>query len=103
MTESEIEKSILDYLAYNNVMCWKDRQLPKKPRKGARLSQNGTPDILGILSDGTFLGIEVKKPGGKVSEDQKTFLKRSCELGAQTFVAYSLDDVIKHFNKKGSF
>ena len=103
MNESEIESSILQYLRFNGVMCWKDRQYAKKPTKGSLRSQNGTPDIIGILSDGKFLGIEVKKPGGKLSDEQKGFLERSYDLGAQTFVAYSLQDVINYFDKRGSF
>ena len=41
-----------------------------------------------------MLCIEVKRPNGKLTEDQKTFLSEMSELGAICLVARSLDDVV---------
>lgn len=59
-------------------------------------SIRGTADILGLkLGSGQLIAIEVKTPKGKVSEDQKEFLKKIESFGGIALVARSLDDVIK--------
>ena len=52
------------------------------------------PDVLGILPDGRFLGIEVKSKNGKQSYYQRAFQDKCDRLGALYILAYSLDDVI---------
>lgn len=59
------------------------------------MGPTGSPDIIGILPGGQFLGIEVKVPGNKPTEKQKEFLARIDELGGKSFVATSIDDVQK--------
>ncbi len=52
------------------------------------------PDILGILHpSGRLLCIEVKKPGGVVSVEQKEFLDIINRNGGLGFVAQSINDV----------
>jgi len=38
----------------------------------------GIADLLGILPGGRFLAVEVKKPGGKLTKDQRCFLLDVC-------------------------
>jgi penicillin-binding protein-related factor A (putative recombinase) len=54
----------------------------------------GISDILGVY-EGRFLAIEVKRPGGRVSSEQRAFIERVNEEGGVGFVAYSVDDVVK--------
>ena len=97
MNEFGIRDLIIEYLEKKNIFCWLDRQVVRKPTKGTSSKSKGVPDILGILPDGTFLGIEVKTEDGKVRPEQKVFIERAQSLGAMCFVARSLDDVIKRF------
>jgi penicillin-binding protein-related factor A (putative recombinase) len=53
----------------------------------------GVADIIGIYR-GKPMAIEVKKPGGRLSDDQAKFLKRWAEEGGIAIVAYSVDAVI---------
>ncbi len=53
----------------------------------------GVPDILGVLPDGRFLGIEVKSPQGFCSKEQIEFIEQASFFGGIAFVAKSLDDV----------
>ena len=41
-----------------------------------RFGTPGWSDIIGMAHDGRFLAIEAKRPGGKLSENQKVFLER---------------------------
>lgn len=56
----------------------------------------GCPDILGQLYDGRLLAIEVKRPSGRLSPEQRAFLERAQRGGACAFVARSVDDVLRH-------
>lgn len=64
------------------------RSLPKYARKGVS-------DILGILDDGRFLAIEVKKDAkSKPSKDQRDFIDEINNKGGLGFVAFSIDCVL---------
>lgn len=54
----------------------------------------GCPDVLGQLPDGRALGIEVKRPSGKLTADQDAFITRANKHGALMFVARSGADVL---------
>ena len=43
-----------------------------------RFGLKGSPDIIGILSSGRFLGVECKSPKGRQTPDQVDFQRR-CE------------------------
>lgn len=57
-----------------------------------RFGKPGSSDILGILDDGRFLAIEVKRPGKEPTEVQREFLENINKNGGLAFVAYSVDD-----------
>ncbi len=65
-------------------------------RGGVSFGIKGAPDIVGILPGGRFLAIEVKGPGGKASAEQVAFLAEITERGGLAFVAFSIDDVVRH-------
>lgn len=99
MTEAQIRDEIVEYLEKKGVMVWLDKQVAGKTKYHFKKSK-GVPDICGILQDGSFLGIEVKTPKGKLSEDQKTFIKRANKRYAVCFVARSLQDVFDYEKKE---
>lgn len=62
----------------------------------------GAPDILGVklkssgrMQWGQAFAFEMKVPGGKLSEDQLTWLKRFAAKGGICFVVDSVDDIIE--------
>ena len=59
----------------------------------------GVPDILGFSFDGRFIGIEVKTPEGKTSDEQKQFHSTALRCRSIVFVAQSVDDVIVNLKK----
>jgi hypothetical protein len=85
-SESEITATIRDYLRL--IGCKHTKLL------GGLGAEVGRPDILGCLPPhGRMLALEVKKPGGKLSEAQRQQLREYAEAGAVCVVATSLDDV----------
>lgn len=67
---------------------------------GDLFQKSGVPDILACIN-GTFVGIEVKRPGGKVSELQKYQMEQIQKSGGVAFVAHSVEEVrvnLDHFH-----
>jgi hypothetical protein len=62
-------------------------------RRFVRFGPKGSPDIHGYLKDSRALFVEVKRPSGRVSDDQKAFIERAVGHGAVAFVARSVSDV----------
>ena len=101
--ESNIQKAILEYLALKKIYAWKNHSTGIFNAKGGGFIPTGKPgvsDILGIMPDGKFLAIEVKKKGGKVSDYQIAFIKDIILNNGIAFVAYSVDDVIKTLSQQ---
>lgn len=66
---------------------------------GSAYMPAGTPDILACI-DGTFVGIEVKKPkGGVVSALQKLKIKQIRNAGGVALVATSVEEVERELSR----
>ena len=96
--EKDIQKAILDYLIYRNITAWRTNsgmsfRTYKDKVFVQRMAPKGTSDIIGILNDGRFLAIEVKRPGKKATEEQQKFIDMINKKGGLAFVATSIDDV----------
>ena len=124
MNEIEIQRQILDYLTLKHIFHMRVNT-GGLMRNGVWCpspnTTKGASDILAIKSlkycrpkngdvskaimlgevdnftMGQFVAIEVKRPNGKLSKDQKRFLDEVEKAGGMAIVAYSLDDVRKVF------
>lgn len=94
MGEKRIENSIQKHLEKIGAYHIKNH--------GSMFSRAGTPDITASIK-GRFVGIEVKQPGGVVSELQKAHIKLIERSGGVAFVAYSLEDVKEQLRKAGLY
>lgn len=96
-TESNIQRSICDYLKFRRHMFWRSNNIPA-PLKGGgfrRLPKHtprGLPDIV-VIKQGQFIGLEVKKPKGKQSPNQIEFEKNVTAAGGRYHVVHSIDEV----------
>lgn len=98
--EKVVEARIFAFLKNKDIFCWKNDSVgifdPKNKiyRKNMNRNRfNGVSDILGILPDGRFLAIEVKKEGGKPTPDQIKFIAKILARGGVAFVADSVEEV----------
>jgi hypothetical protein len=109
--EKEIELEILDWVnRHKNGFAFKvnptaqyDPKL-KMYRKPGKFVLKGTADIIGIWA-GKPLAIEVKRPGGRKSKEQKAFVDKYRGMGGIAFFAFNLDEVrhhLEYFDKNGS-
>lgn len=104
--EKDVQRGILDYLAH--IGAWPVRinsgaisgDHAGKRRFVRMNSQPGCPDVLCCL-DGRFIGIEVKRLGGKATEKQLSALDAIRRAGGVAFVATSIEDVERALKAEG--
>lgn len=96
--EGEIVRAICDYLALKKHFFWRNNNTPifdptrKTFRAMPKYTMKGLPDIIAIKA-GTFYGIEVKTPVGRLSPEQHQFGRDLILAGGQYVVARSIEDV----------
>lgn len=54
----------------------------------------GVPDLVFILPNGLCAFLELKAPGGKLSQTQKAFRTKAEAMGCKYAVAYKMEDVV---------
>lgn len=55
----------------------------------------GSPDLVGLIhGTGLFIGIEVKTPKGRLSEDQKCWIRRVSAIGGRVTVCRTVDEAV---------
>lgn len=92
MTESEIKRLICDWITAAGGLVWLHARNGRI--KKSKYLKPGIADILGVWKSRP-LAIEVKKPNGKVSDEQTAFLTDFNARGGIAFVARDLGDVIR--------
>lgn len=99
--EKEIQLAICDYLAFKKYFFWRQNTTPvweggENPRFRAmpKYSLKGIPDII-LVKEGKFIGLEVKQPKGKQSDNQRVFQEKLEKAGGFYYIVTSLDDVVK--------
>ena len=92
MSESEIQKSIIDYCTLKGALVF--RMNAGSRNYNNKQAPKGTPDLFIVLNQ-KALWIEVKTEKGKVSEVQEEMHERLNNMGQRVIIARSLDDVIK--------
>jgi hypothetical protein len=105
VTESAVLRACLDYLALKGVYAWRQNQgaIPLKDGGYRRfVGLKGVSDILGVLDGGRVLAVEVKKPGGKLSREQKAFLDAVRERGGLALVVRGVDELDKAMRAEGA-
>ena len=86
MLERDVVASIKKYLASlgSDVFFWKEH--------GGPYGTSGVPDII-CCYKGRFLGLEVKLPGGKLTELQKRAIEKINRAGGIARRVESVEDV----------
>ena len=86
MLERDIVTAIRKYLASlgSDVFFWKEH--------GSVYGTNGVPDII-CCYKGRFLGLECKRPGGRLTELQKRAIEQINRAGGVACRVESVEDV----------
>ena len=95
--EKEIQAKISQLLDYHHIFHWVQKtQGTYDPRKKVfrkSAMKKGVADICGLLRNGRMFCIEVKRPGGILSDEQYIFLADINRNGGIAFMANNLEIV----------
>ncbi len=91
--ENPVVRAALSLLAYYGVEAWRNQavRVPGRHFNGRK----GVSDILGVTCTGRFVAIECKKPGGKVSPEQRAFLDMVQARGGVGIVLDSIEAAVE--------
>jgi hypothetical protein len=100
MTEKELQKLILDYLAVKRIFHYRNNSGVmfseyKGKKRMVRFGTTGSPDII-VVQNGIYVGIEVKNATSVQNEAQVDFQQALEKAGGRYILARSLDDVIQN-------
>ncbi len=103
MKRRELEKPIMDAILDSahtlGVACWR-RNVGAAKLKGffIRFSSPGQSDLWGWDANGVHFELEVKRPGGKPTKEQKDWLAYCTEHGCHTGLVDSVNDGVDFLN-----
>ena len=97
--EVDIQREICEHLHANGFFFWRSNNVPVYSRSNdgkmrfralPKYTPKGLPDIC-IIYNGMFIGVEVKRPGGKLRPEQKDICKQITDNGGKYILADSID------------
>lgn len=100
--ERDVQRAIIEYLSAHRSVAFYGRfnsgtAITGDAQGNTRYTRfntiKGFPDIHGMMKGGRALYIEVKRPGGKLTDEQAEFLKKVRDSGGIGFMAESVEDV----------
>jgi len=105
LSEADIQIQVVEYVSLLAAQCGfifcsipnegKDRANPARLAKLKRMGlRPGVADLV-FIKDGRAYFLEMKKPGGKQSDDQIDFQLDAACAGAQYAVAWSFEEAVK--------
>ena len=105
-TEAAVLNAVLRALRIHPAVAWHGRfnsgaQVigEGNQRRYVRFSTvKGLSDVAGQLKDGRFFAIEVKRPSGRVTDEQMSFINQVNKNNGIAFVARSVSDVFERLD-----
>lgn len=106
-SEHKIQVKLCDYLAYAArpeiyyfaVPNQSNRHIANATKMKAEGVRSGIADLCFLLPGGRVAWLEMKKPGGSLSDTQKSFRDICSSLGHLWALAKSVDEALEHLTK----
>lgn len=100
--EHKIQVALMDYLAfaarpeiyYFAIPNQSNRHISNAGKMKAEGVRAGSPDLCFLLPGGRVGWLEMKAPGGSLSDTQKAFRDRALSLGHYWAMAHSIDEAL---------
>ena len=96
-------QQIIEYFEDSpNVWVWKNNTgVAVYGNRRVKYGKPGSPDVIGMLRDGRFFGIECKTGNARLNPDQRDFQARTAGFNGVYLVARSLDYVAVFVDQLG--
>jgi hypothetical protein len=97
LSETGVVKACLEYLTLKGIFAWRNNTgaVQVEGKRFVRFGIKGSPDILGVMPDGRFLGVETKSAKGRLTAEQKAFGEAVTNRRGVYIVARSVSDLEK--------
>ena len=95
-SEHDIQNLIRLALSERGIISWRNNTGALKDKDGRLIRYglcSGSSAIIGIMPDGRFLAIEVKKPGKKPTPEQLNFIEAIRRHGGIAGVVHSPEEL----------
>ena len=95
-SETDIQSLVRLALSERGILNWRNNTGALKDKDGRLVRYGlfpGSSDIIGIMPDGRFLAIEVKKPGKKPTPEQLNFIEVIRRHGGIAGVVHSPEEL----------
>lgn len=105
--ESVVLKQCLEYLKLKGICAWRQNSGSfagehKGKKRFVKFSgADGITDLVGVLPNGKFIGIEIKRPGGKPKPHQEEFMRMIIRNNGVAFWVDSVDQLIEKISELG--
>ena len=96
MNETDLQNLIRLALSERGIISWRNNTGALKDREGRLVKYGlcpGSSDIIGIMPDGRFLAIEVKRPGKNPTPAQANFIEIVRKYGGIAGVVRSVEEL----------
>ena len=99
--ESEIQSAVCEYLQLRRHFFWRNNTMGVQRTSldgrmfwtNNKYSMKGIADIIVLTDGGYAVFIEVKRPSGRQSPEQKEFQRKCEEIGCEYYVIKSVDQL----------
>jgi len=93
--ETKIVREVLSLLRDHHILAFRNNTgVARIGGRWVRFGVPGSPDIIGVLPGGRFLGIEVKTATGKEADHQRDFRERIELSGGVAIVVHSIEEAL---------
>jgi tricorn protease-like protein len=97
--EQKLVKACMDYLRCKGFLVLRNNSgrifiNDNGKIRAIRAGMAGSSDIIACSPDGRFFAIECKSKKGRLTENQKEFLRKVSELGGVALVVRNIDELI---------
>ena len=100
--ERDVQRAVLALLHIHPKVSFAFRQNSGQMQRGdrkVRFAFKGCSDVLGMLTDGRFLAVEIKRPGGKPTPAQQAFIDNVNRHGGLGLVVSSVQEIDEALKK----
>lgn len=104
--EADVQRAVLKLLKMHPSVAWAERfnsrvvdvadARSKTGTRPMRMAFKGCSDVLGQLKTGRLLAVECKRPGGTLTDEQRTFLTTVNANGGLGLCVDSVDALLKY-------
>ena len=94
MSETDLVRACLQLLAVRGIVAWRNNS--GVIRRGTHVywaGLKGSSDLIGLLRDGRFLAVECKRPGNRLTPEQRVFQRSITESGGVAWTVYSAEQL----------